>query len=208
MNIAETDQGNIRPSMKERQRQLREDAILDAAVEFLQTKGFNAMTLEDITEAIGISRPTLYQHFSSKEDVLIHVAMRNLQRTSQYLQEMDPTRPATDRLREFIAWSIANKFGPDKVTFYDMTRLVLSCGGSDPRLLKPQSAFMKDVEKLIEQAQQEGGVRTDVRAMLLAEVFVGTIKSITFNRLVVEGHTTAAEITAGLTNLIFVKPTS
>ena len=48
-----------RPSMKERQWHLREDAILDAATDLLKSKGFNAMTLEDITEAIGISRPTL-----------------------------------------------------------------------------------------------------------------------------------------------------
>src|SRR5471030_1192192 len=161
MNIAELEHGAGRPSMKERQRQLREDAILDAAVEFLQTKGFNAMTLEDITEAIVISRPTLYQHFSSKEDVLIHVGIRNLKMTSERLKSMDPSRPAADRLNEFLGWSIDRKFGEHREIFYDMTRLVLSCGGGHPSLAEPQLAFMKDLEELIVQAQAQGGVRSD-----------------------------------------------
>jgi AcrR family transcriptional regulator len=204
MNIAEIEHGACRPSMKERQRQLREDAILDAAVEFLQTKGFNAMTLEDITEAIGISRPTLYQHFSSKEDVLIHVGIRNLKMARERLSSMDVTRPATERLKEFLYWSIDRKFGTHREMFYDMTRLVLSCGGDDPRLALPQLEFMKDLEAVITQSQVEGGVRKDVRAMLLAELTLGAMKSITFNRLVQEGHTTAEEIKDGLTKLLFL----
>ncbi len=208
MNIAEIEQGFGRPSMKERQRQFREDAILDAAVEFLQTKGFNAMTLEDITEAIGISRPTLYQHFSSKEDVLIHVGMRNLKITSEKLKGMDPNRSATDRLREFLAWCVERKFGAHREMFYDMTRLVLSCGGSDPRLAAPQQVFMKDLEDVVAEAQKERGVRSDVRAMLLAELVVGAMKSITFNRLVQEGRTSPEEITDGLNKLLFRQPTA
>jgi AcrR family transcriptional regulator len=208
MNIAELEHGAGRPSMKERQRQLREDAILDAAVEFLQTKGFNAMTLEDITEAIGISRPTLYQHFSSKEDVLIHVGIRNLKVARERLASMDLAIPATDRLKEFLYWSIDRKFGQDREMFYDMTRLVLSCGGTDPRLAEPQMAFMKDLEAMIALSQAEGGVRSDVSATLLAELTLGAMKSITFNRLVQAGHTSAGEIKDGLTKLLFVVPSS
>jgi AcrR family transcriptional regulator len=206
MNIAEMEQGVCRPSMKERQRQLREDAILDAAVEFLQTKGFNAMTLEDITEAIGISRPTLYQHFSSKEDVLIHVGIRNLKMARERLRDMDPSLSASARLKEFLFWSIDRKFGEHREMFYDMTRLVLSCGGTDPRLAEPQMAFMRDLEAVIQKAQEEGGVRSDVRAMLLAELTLGAMKSMMFNRLVQGGYASAEEIKDGLAKLLFVIP--
>ena len=172
MNIADVETGLIRPSMKERQRQLREDAILDAAVEFIQTKGFNAMTLEDITEAIGISRPTLYQHFSSKEDVLIHVGIRNLKYAAEQLAAMDPAMSATDRLCLFMGWCIDRKFGEHREMFYDMTRLVMSCG-NDPRYAGPQGAFIKKLEELVSLAQAEGGVRSDVSATILSEVILG-----------------------------------
>jgi|GEM_PF-2272701 len=206
MNIAESEQTTVRPTMKERQRQLREDAILDAAVEFLQTKGFNAMTLEDITEAIGISRPTLYQHFSSKEDVLIHVAIRNLKISREFMRGMDPVRPAADRLAEFIRWCINRRFGVNRHPFYDMTRLVLSCGGTDPRLLAPQLEFMGELNDLIEQAQTEGGVRKDIRPMLIAESIVGIFKHIAFDRLIEGGHTNSVEITDCILKLFFVEP--
>jgi AcrR family transcriptional regulator len=202
MNIAEVDQASAKPSMKERQRQLREDAILDAAVEFLQTKGFNAMTLEDITEAIGISRPTLYQHFSSKEDLLIHVGIRNLKTAAEQLAAMDPALSATERLRQFLCWCIDRKFGEHREMFYDMTRLVMSCG-NDPRYAGPQGDFIKRLEELIGVAQEEGGVRNDVGAIILCEVILGAMKSLTFNRLVQDGKTSPAEIKDGLIKLLF-----
>jgi len=203
MNIAESDPTVVRPTMKERQRQLRENAILDAAVEFIQTKGFNAMTLEDITEAIGISRPTLYQHFSSKEDVLIHVAMRNLRTSRDMLDAMDPARPAAERLEEFVRWCINRRFGVNRQPFYDMTRLVLSCGGTDPRLLEPQLEFMGQLTKLTEEAQATGGVRQDIRAMIIAESIVGIFKHLAFDRLIEGGHTNSTEITDSILKMFF-----
>ena len=50
-------------SLKERQWKLREDAILDAVAELLSTKGYNAMTMDDIANLVGISKATLYLHF-------------------------------------------------------------------------------------------------------------------------------------------------
>ena len=204
MNIVESEQ-TARPSMKERQRQLREDAILDAAVEFIRIKGFSSMTLEDITDAIGISRPTLYQHFSSKEDLLVSVSVRNIKLNSQKLQEMDPSRPAADRLREFIAWCIDRRFGSDPKTTQDIMRFVISFGCSDPRFIEPHVAFMGELEALIAQAQKEGGVRSDIRPVVMAEMAAGAIKHIAFDRLVKEGITNATEISDGLIKLLFAK---
>src|SRR5579862_9671726 len=91
---------SARPSMKERQWQLRQDAILDAACELLRTKGFNAMTLEDVTEAIGISRPTLYQHFKSKEDILMHISAKCRWQAVEFMDSQDSQRKAIDRLTD------------------------------------------------------------------------------------------------------------
>jgi hypothetical protein len=65
---------------------------------------------------------------------------------------------------------------------------------------------MKELEQLVAESQEDGGVRNDVRAMLLAELTVGAIKSIAFNRLVQEGRTSASEITDGLTKILFTQP--
>ncbi|PRI11712.1 TetR/AcrR family transcriptional regulator [Leucobacter massiliensis] len=48
----------------------RRDEILDAAGRLFVTRGYEATTIADLLEAVGIARGTLYHHFRSKEEVL------------------------------------------------------------------------------------------------------------------------------------------
>src|SRR3954452_23728654 len=45
------------------------DKALDRAVLVFWSKGFEGASLDDLTEAMGISRPSLYRAFGSKEDL-------------------------------------------------------------------------------------------------------------------------------------------
>ncbi|MDF1633281.1 TetR/AcrR family transcriptional regulator [Mycoplana sp. MJR14] len=47
----------------------RRDIILQAAFRVFVTYGFRRTSMSDIAEAAGVSRPALYQHFSSKADI-------------------------------------------------------------------------------------------------------------------------------------------
>ena len=48
----------------------RKNEILNAANELFARKGFDATTISDIIEKVGVARGTVYYHFKSKEDVL------------------------------------------------------------------------------------------------------------------------------------------
>jgi AcrR family transcriptional regulator len=45
------------------------DEALDRAVLVFWSKGFEGASLDDLTEAMGISRPSLYRAFGNKEDL-------------------------------------------------------------------------------------------------------------------------------------------
>ncbi|MDR2565149.1 MAG: TetR/AcrR family transcriptional regulator [Bifidobacteriaceae bacterium] len=51
-------------------------AILDAAVKLFAVKGYDAVTVADILEAVPIGKGTFYHYFGSKEDVLQAVVER------------------------------------------------------------------------------------------------------------------------------------
>src|SRR5262249_10615601 len=76
---------SVRPqSLKERQRQEREQLILQAADELLLEKGYHDTSIEDIAVRVGISKGTVYLHFASKDDLvfaLLERGMRELQAT-------------------------------------------------------------------------------------------------------------------------------
>ena len=180
--------------MKERQRQLREEAILDAAVDFLQTKGFDSMTLEDITESIGISRPTLYQHFTSKEDMVVHVALRNLLRSVEKLKELDNDRPPLDRLVEFLDWAMQNRFGSCRSVFTDLGNLIIVAKQKNERYRTAYVELKQRFASLIKEAQDSGDVRNDICPALLGETVMSVYKSPGFDELVQKGESNLAEV--------------
>ena len=49
------------------------DAILAAAARLFERKGYHATGIDDIARSLSIARGTLYQYFSSKEDLLVRV---------------------------------------------------------------------------------------------------------------------------------------
>jgi AcrR family transcriptional regulator len=57
-------------SLREAQKQLTRERLLDAAAELFSTQGYGATTIEDIATAAGATRATFYLHFPSKSDVV------------------------------------------------------------------------------------------------------------------------------------------
>jgi AcrR family transcriptional regulator len=55
------------------------DAALDRAIELFWTKGYDATSLDDLSAAMGIGRPSIYNAFGDKQSLF----MRSLERYSQ-----------------------------------------------------------------------------------------------------------------------------
>jgi len=47
----------------------RRDQLLDVALEVFATAGFHGASMNDVAEAAGVTKPVLYQHFDSKNDL-------------------------------------------------------------------------------------------------------------------------------------------
>lgn len=58
-------------SLRERQRQEREDLILRAAADLFLERGYHDTSMEDIAARVGIAKGTVYLHFASKEDLAL-----------------------------------------------------------------------------------------------------------------------------------------
>jgi AcrR family transcriptional regulator len=202
MNTPDLETMPCRPSMKERQRQYREDAILDTAIEFLQTKGFNAMTLEDITESIGISRPTLYQHFSSKEEMVMQVVLRNLLRGIAKIQGLDPALTPLERLEEFLDYGMQSRFGSCKSIFTDIAHVVNTAKAKNECYRTAEAQFKELFSNLILAAQEAGQVRNDIRPRILAETVMAIYKCPSFDELIQVGKVEVGEIRHCIFNLL------
>jgi AcrR family transcriptional regulator len=57
--------------LRERRRQMLRDEILQAAGTLMHEKGYAAMSMDELASQVGISKPTLYSHFTTKEELVV-----------------------------------------------------------------------------------------------------------------------------------------
>jgi AcrR family transcriptional regulator len=73
-------------SLKEKQRQERETLILEAAEEVLMEKGYYETSMDEIAARVGIAKGTVYLHFPSKEDLVVAIFQRDMEKLLQLIK--------------------------------------------------------------------------------------------------------------------------
>lgn len=94
---------------KKQQFEAREEAILDAVNRLLSEKGYDLMTMDDVADAVGVAKGSLYKHFSSKEKLAAAVMTRLLGETLAVLEGFPPEWSAGRRLEEILRWSLQHR---------------------------------------------------------------------------------------------------
>ncbi len=69
---------SVSTARKQRERQAREDLILEHAGRFLLRDGYQQLNLDELAKAVEYSKGTLYLHFETKEDLVLAIATRVL----------------------------------------------------------------------------------------------------------------------------------
>src|ERR1700733_12878091 len=63
----------------------RRDALLDAAVALVRTKGVQVVSMEAVAEHAGVSRPLVYKHFANRDELLAAAYQREASKLHQDL---------------------------------------------------------------------------------------------------------------------------
>src|SRR5947209_16697338 len=91
------------------------DKALDAALQVFWRKGYEGASLSDLTQAMGINRPSLYAAFGDKEMLFRKALDRYASGPAAYVSEAlkEPTaRAAIERLLREAADSLTNPHNP------------------------------------------------------------------------------------------------
>ena len=79
------------------------DRLLEAAVRMFGDRGFEATTMRDLAAAVGVKAPAIYNHFSSKEEILgaaVEWALRDF--NLHVFGQDDPNEAAAARLKGIV----------------------------------------------------------------------------------------------------------
>jgi AcrR family transcriptional regulator len=82
--------------------------VYETASKLFSTYGYASTSLQDIADAMGVTRPALYHHFRSKEDILSKLCEEFSEpRALQYAEIFkDPALNPIEKLRKAIAGSV------------------------------------------------------------------------------------------------------
>jgi AcrR family transcriptional regulator len=85
-------------SLRERKRTRTRQALIEAAAELFEHRGYDGTTIADIAAAAGISTRTFFAYFASKEDVLFPDAEARVQVALTAIEQRRPGERPTEVL--------------------------------------------------------------------------------------------------------------
>ncbi|HEX3825380.1 MAG TPA: TetR/AcrR family transcriptional regulator [Mycobacteriales bacterium] len=137
--------------------------LIAAAIQVFHDKGYEQCSVQDVADAAGIVKGTLYYHVRSKEELLYEIMEQVLKSLAPRLEALaDGPGTAMEKLREFVHIYVAHTVDNTEIMqifFRDYDSL------SDSR--KHQLADTRDVydsllRSLLRQGQRDGEIRADL----------------------------------------------
>lgn len=115
--VGHTRPETVSPSSQDRRIVKSKKALRSALISLMETKGFEAITVNDLCSAADLNRGTFYNHFSDKEDLLATLEDEVMDDISRIQSEM-----GTLAVRDVMAYCVAKKPLPFLITLFDYLR--------------------------------------------------------------------------------------
>lgn len=130
------------------------DRILQNALGLFASKGYDATSVREICEAAGITKPTLYHFFGSKEGVYQALVDGTLERfRARVVEALDAPGTAEERLKR-VAWAYFEGASSNR----ELMRFLFSVVHNPPRSAPVTDfpRFYQEVVDLVGRAVEEG----------------------------------------------------
>ncbi len=149
--------GMPRPSYKELEKQRREEEILTTAERLMAEHGYGNLNMDELAEVVGISKPTLYQHFKSKEDLAVQVFVRSFRTMEQFL-ETPLDGPAIKRIKTLMSRLLTMRYSPGSVTASIRPNMIWNMLRENPGLEAHRDRLRSLLRTLVDTAKAEGDI--------------------------------------------------
>ncbi len=162
------------PGVRDKNREARHSALVDAAYSLFAEKGFAATTMDEIAARAGLSRRTAFRLVTSKEDLVFPRRDARLARLTELLAPKEGETPASTVRRACL--SLARDYQDDRVRMLAQWRVV----ESDPALLGRELLLDRASEEALERAflgDERDTPRARRRASVRASAVSGAVRA-------------------------------
>lgn len=178
-------------------------AVLAAAIDLFNRKGYDATSVGDIADALGVTKSAIYHHVDSKEQLLARAldeALGELEATVAAATRTGGEQAAYDRLRAVVRRSVEVLVGHQPAV-----TLLLRVRGNSPTErdgLRRRRAVDAQLTGLVRDAVAEGALRADLDPELVSRLLLGTVNSLV-EWYRPDGPVGVDDLAAALTQMVF-----
>jgi TetR/AcrR family transcriptional regulator, mexCD-oprJ operon repressor len=142
-------------------------SILEAAARVLAEDP--AASVQEIADAAEVSRPTVYRHFSNREELIDAIGLEAMTQAREALDAAAASsEPAADALERLIL-DLA-----DIVASYPLLATLIGTK-QKPKDHGPPEGFLAAFDSLVARGRRDGTLRPDLRGEILGPVTVGAL---------------------------------
>lgn len=165
-------------SRRERKKIETRQHLLEAALRLFCERGYDASTVEQITQDAGVAKGTFFNYFDSKEAILPALAEWRLQQIADSLRP-GPDTPESPVERIKVALCLASD---DPLTNPPLARRLFAAMMQHPNeVTRPVRALTRLVADQVRQAQDAGEIRADLDPVHVG----GVIRAAFFQQIMV-----------------------
>ncbi|MEE9582404.1 MAG: TetR/AcrR family transcriptional regulator [Acidimicrobiia bacterium] len=148
-----------------RPRAFSEEHVLDQAMETFWVKGYEATSIEDLTEATGLSRSSLYQAFDNKRGLLdAALGYYNTERVGYMLSGLEGTDAGLDEIVGFFNTlaAVAEEY-PERFALGCLTtNTIAELGKTDPAARSTGDEYINRYRRAFDMALRNAERRGEV----------------------------------------------
>ena len=157
--------------------------VVEKAREVFEEKGYTSATIEDIACASAISKPTLYNYFSGKDEIFRHVVELANREFVQLITPMfDRTEPFPEKL-VILTYNILNHINKNrgilKIAFHESHMFIEAMDkdekGGIKQFLKSKELAINNMKRFFKCGLDEGFIRDDLPLELVAVFYTGVL---------------------------------
>jgi AcrR family transcriptional regulator len=108
------------------------DDILAKAGGLFDAQGYGETSLQDVADAVGIARPSLYHYFASKEEILVTIVERTIVGRDEIIERVTTSAAAPRERLATLLFEVGHSTSSNPAGL----RLVLNAGGALPSALR------------------------------------------------------------------------
>jgi AcrR family transcriptional regulator len=157
-------------SLRERRRQMLRDEILQAARELAVEKGTITYSMDELAARVGISKPTLYSHFATKEDLIVAAAAQSMQQILHVIETQLFDQTPLQSLLLLMRTAIQMLFEEGVTVYRPMSPEIIKLIHSNPETFAYVQRIDDTISNLIREGIEQGEIdpKLDPPTVMLA----------------------------------------